>query len=98
MDVITETQDASLALERQDSSPVIQKALYLPDILTFLFDFCSNATLASSAQVCRSWSTEALRRLWRQLEDPLPLFRLLGGIEIEKNRGWANSAYIYVSP
>ncbi len=91
MNALTEAQDTSLG-ERRISSSVIQRALHPLDILTLLFDFCSNGTLASLARVCRSWSNEALQHLWRQLEDPLPLLQLLGSLE-ENPNGWN-----YVSP
>src|SRR5260370_33613444 len=93
MNTLTEAQETSLE-ECQDSNPVIQKALHLPDILTLLFSFCSKATLASLARVCSSWSIKALWHLWRELKDPLPLVRLLGSVEKDRSC----SAYIYVSP
>ena len=75
MDALTGPLEYTSLEERQASAT--SKALRLLDVLNVLFDFCSNATLASSAQVCKSWSTQALRRLWRRLKDPAPLLRLL---------------------
>ncbi|KAF8328572.1 uncharacterized protein EI90DRAFT_3290502 [Cantharellus anzutake] len=56
----------------------MHRALRLLDILTILFDGCSNETLASAARTCKSWQILALQRLWRVLETPLPLLWLLG--------------------
>ncbi|KAF8319219.1 uncharacterized protein EI90DRAFT_1533647 [Cantharellus anzutake] len=60
---------------------VMPRPLQILDILTVLFDCCSNATLASAARTCKLWMIPALRRLWRVLDTPVPLLRLLGSVD-----------------
>ena len=58
-------------------SEVAQVVLCIPEPLSLIFRYVDKTTLAASAIVCRAWLNPALNELWRCLDDPLVLLRLL---------------------
>ena len=58
-------------------------ALTLPEILGEIFAYNYSFTTAQCARVSKSWSEVALDQLWRSLNTPLPLFKLLAPMWLE---------------
>ena len=49
----------------------------IPELLRLIFSQLSLSCLPSCTLACRNWSEVALDVVWSDLDDPLPLFRLL---------------------
>ncbi|KAG2002305.1 hypothetical protein CC2G_004506 [Coprinopsis cinerea AmutBmut pab1-1] len=62
---------------------VTNRVLQVPELLDTVCSHLDNISLVRAARVNKTWSPIALSFLWRELDDPRPLFRLLapGGFE-----------------
>lgn len=54
-----------------------ETALSTPEILSLIFAKAPRQTQAACALVCKKWSEISLNELWRDLEDIIPLLRLV---------------------
>lgn len=70
-----------------------------PELLEMIMEHQGRGTLASCVLVCRSWSDVALRRLWRELDSPMPLLELLAALHpIETKEGTGiHKAWVRIS-
>ncbi|EJD00260.1 uncharacterized protein FOMMEDRAFT_30887 [Fomitiporia mediterranea MF3/22] len=61
----------------------VSRVFDLAELKNQVFIFLDKKAIAKCAIVCKSWTKEALYRLWRDLESIFPLLRLLGEFEVE---------------
>lgn len=57
---------------------------HIPELLTIMFSFLDNRSLARAARVCSQWSDVALDTLWHTATDLRPLLSLLAPLTGEK--------------
>ncbi|KAF4591283.1 hypothetical protein EYR40_009886 [Pleurotus pulmonarius] len=62
------------------------KVMVLPDILHVIFVYCGRAENRCNALVSKSWSNEALRVLWYELDSLAPLLGLLAPLKLVDNK------------
>lgn len=62
------------------------------------FDFDGRTALARSARTCTAWKEIALRILWREVRDMLPLFSLLAPMDVKDTEEDPDEIYEWVRP
>lgn len=62
-----------------------ERVLTIMEILENIFCHLLPGDLASCARVCHGWEITSLGLLWSVLQDPRPLFKLLGELDSEDN-------------
>lgn len=63
-------------------------ALHTPEVLALILShLLDRGFLLRAALTCRTWKDPALDQLWRDLESPLPLMKLLGSVRVDDNAG-----------
>ena len=82
----------------------MERAFMNKDVLHIILSYCfenpkdpvCKSTLASCARVCKLWSPTALDMLWKELDTPWNIFKLLGSYT--KTEQEQNFLTVYVSP
>ncbi|KAG8966858.1 hypothetical protein FRC03_011179, partial [Tulasnella sp. 419] len=63
----------------------MKSALDFPEILSAIFEFCPSSDLPAVGRTCRTWSEQALRILWKNLDSIVPLITILSPLERQNN-------------
>jgi hypothetical protein len=61
----------------------MERVLCVPEILRMIFNLLDQASNAVNAQVCQQWCNLALDILWKNVDNPYFLFRILAPLEKE---------------
>lgn len=85
-----------LPLIKKPDCPAQNIVLWLPELLSYIFEQCTQATQAACARVCRDWEVPALAALWRRVSGPEPLFSLLGELDDHLRGGWVGLLRRYI--
>ena len=56
---------------------MVHQALEISDLLSLIFGYADKSNNAVCALVCKRWLDPALNALWRCIDDPVILLRLL---------------------
>ncbi|KAL0570872.1 hypothetical protein V5O48_011083 [Marasmius crinis-equi] len=64
----------------------MHRVLGIAEVLRAVFLLCDKPANSRNAQVCRAWNGVALDILWEEIEDLLPVFKILGDVSSSNDR------------
>lgn len=73
----------------------MERVIGLPDLLQRIFGFLDLASNSANARVCQQWSDLALDMLWKNVDNPYVLFKILaplGKSIVSERQGYVGSA------
>jgi len=72
----------------------MERVLSTPELLHMIFGLLDPSSNAANARVCEQWSDLALEMIWRNVEDPYLLFKILAPLKtIVESSEWGPTTY-----